>query len=83
MENSMSDQPPFPGDQEAAESYRGRTLRVRRVSLNEDLPDDLKGVKPVSAFALHPAHDVLGIDESGKLVADGTLVFVVTRGGKK
>jgi hypothetical protein len=76
----MSNQPPFPGDNEWAAPYRGRTLRVRRVNLNDPIPEDLRGKPALGSFGLHPALDVNAIDQDGRLVETGTLVIVLGGG---
>jgi hypothetical protein len=73
--------PLFPGDKEQAAPYRGRTLRVRRVNLN-DIPEDLRGRSVQGSFGLHPALDVNAIDQDGRLVESGTLVIVLGGGAK-
>ncbi len=70
---------PFPGDASRAAPYRGKKLRVITIDLNKPLPQQARGVTPVSGFALHPALGVSAVNEKGVPVAPGTLVIVCER----
>ena len=66
---------PTDAEKETAGPYRGKTLKVRRVSLND--PDALAGLQVLGGFALHPSLGVSAVDEQGLPLEKGELVFVV------
>jgi len=74
---------PFPGDAPRVALFKGQTLRVFRVSLND--PASMEAINRcfdlVMAFSLHSDFGIKAVDRKGHIYPDGTPIFVVKRKG--
>ncbi len=72
-----------PQDWDAARRFRGKTLRVHRVDLNDPstIPAFTHQLRPIGAFRAHPALDVKLKGPDGRyLPLDGIPVFILGPG---
>lgn len=72
---------PFPSDIQRAAPYRGKRLRVITIDLNNPLPPEAEGAKPVTSFALHPSMGISAVNERGQFLTNGTLIVICEKGG--
>ena len=66
---------PTDAETELAGSFRGKTLKVLRIDLNSFDPE---AYRVMGGFAIHPNLGVSAVDEQGRQIQNGELVFVVT-----